>query len=509
VAVARGRITALGGERDVKAEIGPETEVVDLNGRLLSAGFQDAHVHPGFGGLKLLRCNLFDATDAESALATISSYAAAHPDLDWIVGGGWQMAWFAGGVPSAELLDRVVPDRPAFLHNRDGHGIWANSRALRKAGVAQMTPDPSDGRIERLPDGRPQGTLHEGAMRLVEEARPPDTDQEREAGLLKGQQYLLSCGITAWQDAAVLAPDHQAYLRLSERGELRATVIGAQWWDRAQGLSQIDDLLGRATESAPNYRPHTVKLMLDGVAENYTAAMLEPYLGGPNAGLDFIEPGELKEIVTRLDALGLQCHFHAIGDRAVRNALDAVETARQRNGWSDLRHHIAHLQVIHPTDIPRFRRLGVVATAQPLWACHEPQMDQLTIPFLGEERARRQYPFGSLLAAGATMAMGSDWSVSTAEVPPQIEVAVNRISPESRDAPPFLPEQRLTLAAALVACTAGSAYANQLDDSGTIAAGNRADLTVLDRDPFEDPPIGDAKVDLTFIFGELVYDAKS
>jgi predicted amidohydrolase YtcJ len=250
--------------------------------------------------------------------------------------------------------------------------------------------------------------------------------------------------------------------------------------------------------------------MLDGVIENHTAAMLAPYLD-PNdsekTGIDFIDPELLKEAVSRLDGLGLQCHFHAIGDRAVRLALDAVEAARRANGWNDLRHHIAHIQLIHPEDVPRFRRLGVVANAQPLWATHHPEMDELTIPFLGEERSGWQYPFRSLLGAGATLAMGSDWPVSTAEVMAEIEVAVNRVAPETRHRAPFLSDERLTLADALTAFTAGSAFVNHLDDTGTIASGMRADLVMLDRNPFEDHPIGEARVAMTIVGGNVVYEA--
>jgi hypothetical protein len=347
-------------------------------------------------------------------------------------------------------------------------------------------------------------------MDLVERIIPADTVADREAGMLAGQRYLHSCGITAWQDAIVEPLGHRIYRSLGGRGELTGSVIGALWWEREGGLDQIDDVVAFSQEPAPNYRPTSVKLMLDGVIENHTAAMLAPYLG-PNlteeAGIDFIDPELLKEAVTRLDGLGLQCHFHAIGDRAVRLALDSVEAARRANGWNDLRHHIAHIQVIHPDDIRRFRRLGVVANAQPLWATHHPEMDDLTIPFLGEERSGWQYPFRSLLGAGATLAMGSDWPVSTAEVMAEVEVAVNRVAPETRQRASFLTDERITLADALTAFTAGSAFVNHLDDTGTIAVGMKADLVMLDRNPFESHPIGEARVAMTMVGGKAVYEA--
>jgi predicted amidohydrolase YtcJ len=236
--------------------------------------------------------------------------------------------------------------------------------------------------------------------------------------------------------------------------------------------------------------------------------MLRPYLGGDHSGLSFVDPVALRGHVTMLDAHGFQVHFHALGDRAVREALDAVEAARAANGWTDHRHHLAHLQVVHPDDVPRFRRLGATATIQPLWAVHEPQMDELTIPFLGPERAAWQYPFGALLRSGATLAAGSDWPVSSPDPLQGIHVAVNRV-PYGEDVPAFYPRQRIDLGAAIAAYTAGSAYVNHLDDTGTIRVGHRADLVVLDRDPFDGPEsgIGAAKTAMTFVGGRCVHEA--
>jgi hypothetical protein len=259
-----------------------------------------------------------------------------------------------------------------------------------------------------------------------------------------------------------------------------------------------------------------VKLMLDGVAETFTASMLEPFLGGDgrptgNSGIDFIDPEALKDYVMRLDAAGLQPHFHALGDRAVRQALDAVAAARAANGQTDTRPHLAHIQVVHPDDVPRFARLGAIANAQPLWACHDPQMDILTVPFLGPERAGYQYPFATLLRAGAWIAMGSDWAVSTPNPLVEIEVAVNRVlrHPLLPDPVPFLPAERLTLEQAIHGFTMGSAYVNHLDAStGSITTGKLADLAVVDRDLFATDArrIGDARVLATFVGGAAVFE---
>ena len=525
VAVRGGRVVAVGahGDRDVRDAAGPGCEVVDLNGRALLPGFQDAHAHPAFAGLTMVRCNLIGAQSLDEALARIARYIAGHPDAEWIAGSGWRMEWFASGTPSRQLLDQHTGGRPAFLVNRDVHGAWANTRALELAGIGPGTPDPPDGRIEREADGGPQGTLHEGAATLVGRHVPAASLEEKVRGLLLAQQHLHERGITAWQDAIVGDylgnPDPlPAYLAAAQAGKLTARVRGALWWDRHRGGDQFDELLARREEGqAGRFTAGTVKIMQDGVAENFTAGMIEEYLDSCGCqagerGLSYVPPDVLREQVTRLDAAGFQVHLHAIGDRAVREALDAVQAARTANGPSEGRHHIAHLQVMHPADVPRFAALGVTANIQALWAAHEPQMDELTIPFLGPERAERQYLFGDLLRSGARLAAGSDWAVSSANPMRAVHVAVNRSLPGAvgAEAEPFLPAQGLELAEALAAYTAGSAYVNHLDgDGGTgaIEPGMLADLVVLERDPFAHPPgdLGSTRVLATYVQGDAVY----
>ncbi|MFF0732463.1 amidohydrolase [Streptomyces chartreusis] len=520
VAVTGDRITAVGRE-EVHDLAGARTEVVDLAGRLLLPGFQDAHVHPVPAGLELTQCDLTGTRTADETLAAVRAYADAHPEREWITGGGWSMEAFEGGTPTKELLDSVVPDRPVYLPNRDHHGAWVNSRALALAGITRDTPDPADGRIERDASGEPSGTLQEGAMQLVGRLTPPATQADRVAALLHAQRHLHALGITAWQDALVgdfLGMDNpaQAYLAAARDGSLTARVVGALWWDRERGSEQIPELAERREAlSHGRFRATSVKLMLDGVAETGTAALVDPYLdkcgcATANRGTSFIDPEQLPKYVTELDALGFQCHFHALGDRAVRDALDAIEAARAANGPSDTRPHLAHLQVIQPADVPRFARLGAIANIQPLWAAHEPQMDELTIPFLGPERAAWQYPFGALLRSGARLAAGSDWPVSSPDPMHGIHVAVNRVAPDSDGSPVFLPGERIGLAEALAAYTAGSAHVNHLDDTGEVRAGALADLVVLDRDPFDGPAeaIAQTRVARTYVGGAQVYAAQ-
>ncbi|HSO28348.1 MAG TPA: amidohydrolase, partial [Candidatus Sulfomarinibacteraceae bacterium] len=425
------------------------------------------------------------------------------------------MSAFPGATPTREELDRVVPDRPAFFVNRDGHGAWVNTRALAAAGITRDTTDPADGRIERDARGEPSGTLHEGAMELVRTLIPPPTVEDVAHGLALAQAYLHRLGITAWQDAWVTPLDLAAYRLLAGRGGLTARATACLWWERTRGADQIDEMIeARRISTIGRLRATTVKVMQDGVAENYTAAMLEPYLDAAgrstgNRGISFVEPEALKRHVARLDAEGFQVHVHALGDRAVREALDAIEAARRVNGPSDGRHHLAHIQLVDPADVPRFRALGVAANMQPYWACNDDQMVELTLPYLRPDRAALQYPFQTLHRAGAMLVGGSDWSVSTPNVMAEIEVAVTRISPERRSAEPFLPEEALALPDALAAFTIGSAYVNHLDDrTGSIEAGKLADLVVLDRDIFapDAGPIGDARVLLTLVEGDAVFE---
>ncbi|MCY9784239.1 amidohydrolase family protein [Nocardiopsis sp. EMB25] len=518
VAVTGDRITAV----DASAAddlTGPSTTVVDLDGRLLLPGFQDAHVHPAPAGLEMVQCDLTGAETRAQTLDAVAAYAAAHPERAWIAGGGWSMEAFEGGAPHRSDLDAVVADRPVYLPNRDHHGAWVNGRALELAGITRHTPDPADGRIERGPDGEPTGLLQEGAMGLVSRLVPEPSPADLRAALLRAQEHLHSLGITAWQDALVGSfggiPDPSAaYAELAREGALTARVVGALWWDRGRGAEQIPELVERrAALTHGRFRADAVKLMLDGIAETGTAAMLDPYLDGcgcatANRGTSFIDPELLPDHVTELDRLGFQTHFHALGDRAVRDALDAVEAARRANGPSPHRPHLAHLQVVHPDDVPRFAALGATANIQPLWAAHEPQMDELTIPFLGPERAGWQYPFGALHRSGAHLAAGSDWPVSSADPLEGVHVAVNRALPGSRG-PAFLPEQRLDLVTAITAYTAGSARVNRLDETGALRPGALADLVVLDRDPFAGPvgAIHEARVARTYVGGGLVYAA--
>lgn len=526
VIVRDGRIAAVIPEEQLDPAI--DAPHVDLRGALLSPGFQDAHIHPVGGGIELLQCNLTDAEDAEQTAALVRAYVDANPAEEWVLGGGWGMDHFPGGNPPRQLLDEAAGGRPVLLQSRDHHSTWASTAAIRLAGITAETPDPEDGRIVREADGFPAGTFHEGAGDLFEHVRPATSAELAYQGLLRAQQELIALGVTGWQDAMVgagvagIADPLAAYERALDEGTLQVHVVGAQWWVRDGGIEQVERMLARRREVAEKHPDRrldlgTTKIMVDGVAENQTAAMLAPYRDGAghdtcNHGLSFIAPADLRRYVTALDAAGLQVHMHALGDRAVREALDALQEARDVNGATDGRHHLAHIQVVAPEDVPRFAALDAIANIQALWATHEDQLDELTLPFLQDGQDARQYPFGDLAQAGVRFAAGSDWPVSTADPIAAIHIAVNRTVPDSDREPLGGAHQRLDLETALAAYTSGSAYVNRREeDTGSIRRGCLANLVVLDPNPFDVPAseIHRTRVTSTWIEGRPVYEAAS
>ena len=513
VAITDGRISYVGSNTGVDKYTGSETTVVNLDGRMMLPAFQDSHIHPIGAGIEASACNLNDLPGLAEYRSTIAEYAAANPDVPWILGGGWSMAVFGpGAAPNRNIIDELVADRPVYLSSADGHTGWANSRALDIAGIDRNTPDPDDGRIDRDPEtGEAIGSLQEGAMRLVEMYVPENTLETRQQGLKYAMKLLNGYGITSIQDAIVNREELETYASLDRGGQLDLRVVASLWWDRERDEEQIDDLLAlrERFDDGGRIRPTTVKLMLDGVMENYTAVMLEPYLV-PNStrGIPMVEAEVLNRAVTLLDALGFQVHFHAIGDAAVRQALDAVEEALIENGKLGHRHHIAHLQMIDPADIPRFKELDVVANFQPLWAYADDYVTELTIPFIGEARARWMYPIRSVQEAGGMIAFGSDWSVSTANPFPQIETAVTRKSAVDESIPVFIPEERIDLETAIAAFTINAAFVNKHEqDTGSIEVGKYADLIVVDQNLFEIEPreVSETKVLLTLLEGRAVH----
>jgi predicted amidohydrolase YtcJ len=512
VAIRNGRIEYVGSDDAVRTRIGPNTRAYDLRGRLMLPAFQDAHIHPVYGALEILACDLTTADTIAGYRAIIPSCVEAQADREWITGGGWTMPAFGPGARADKtILDELAPDRPIYLKSADGHTGWANSVALERAGITNDTPDPIDGIIDRKADtGELIGSLQEGAMALVEKHIPPPGLARRIEALEFIRDMLHGYGITSVQEAYAFDADLETYEALDKQGKLNLRVVTALLWDNKKTEEQIEVMLAqREKYTKGNIRATSVKVFLDGVMENYTAVMLEPYLvESGTRGIQMIDPEYLKDAVSLLDAEGFQVHFHSLGDGAVRHALDAVEAARQRNGDSDLRHHLSHLQVIHPDDHHRFAELGAVANFQPAWAYSDDYVVDLTLPFIKPEVAQWMYPIRSIIDAGGRVAFGSDWNVSTADPFYQMETAITRVDADTHATQPFNPEQAVTLEQAINAFTLGSAYVNHQDrETGSVEIGKLADLIVLDRNLFEIEPqrISDTQVVLTLFEGKPVF----
>jgi predicted amidohydrolase YtcJ len=517
VAVAGRRIVAVGSDADVTRLARPSTRVVDLGGRFVMPAFHDVHVHPMSAGVELGQCNLNDTSGAEATLAEIKECMEAQAARPWLTGGGWALPSFPPGRPTRQDLDAITGSKPAALSSADGHSLWANTAALAAAGITRSTPDPEAGRIERDGRGEPMGLLREAATGLVSRVVPPTTAEEHEAGLVRALAEMNKVGIVSFLEASARDPMVTAYRSVARQGRLTARAHLSLYVDPAEDDSQVDRLVRvRQETTEPGLAARTVKIFVDGVIEAATAAVLEPYLaitGEPAAahptGLPNFSDERLQALVTRLDREGFQIHMHAIGDRAIRQGLDAVAAARRANGPRDRRPHMAHIQLFHPDDVARFRELDVVANMQPLWAYADSYIRELTEPRLGPERSKWLYPFGALHRSGARLAGGSDWSVTSVNPLHAIQVAVTRRALDApADQPAWLPDERLDLPTALSAYTAGGAYVTfEEQDSGSIEVGKLADLIVLDQHLLQIPPeqIHRVRVLWTLFEGREVY----
>jgi len=515
VVVSKGRIVFVGPDAASKPWIGMRTRIVDLDGRMLLPAFHDSHAHPVDGGIDSLEVDLHGLATPEEVLERIRAYAASHPDAAWVRGSGWELPTFPDANPTKELLDRAVPDRPAFLYAMDGHSAWANSKALAIAGVGKDTPDPPHGRIERDPKtGEPSGALREEATGLVSRHLPKRTARDYSNGLAAALKIANGFGLTSLQEANASEQDLAAYAAADARGTLTARIVASIGCDTDKGLGDVPRLvaLRQRYRGGRRFRAGGVKIFADGVLETKTSAVLEPYLGtNGDRGKTNLEPAAFRELATALDREGFQIHVHAIGDRAIRDTLDALEAARKANGARDARHHIAHLELIDPADVPRFRRLSVVANFQPFWASGDKYITELTEPALGSERSRWLYPIASVRDSGAAYAFGSDWDVSSLNPLDGIEVAVTHREPSSGEGTPWLPQERISLPDAIAGYTIRGAYLDFTEkETGSIEVGKAADLVVLDRNLFEIPAskIHEAKVLMTFLEGREVYEAK-
>jgi predicted amidohydrolase YtcJ len=525
VAIKDDKILAVGLDSQMGGLIDANTRVVDLNGAMVLPGFQDSHIHPVTAKLKTAMCNLTGLANVAAYLEKIRSCVKANPDASWIHGAGWSFRVFQQEMtPTKFLLDDISTTKPITMASYDGHTLWANSKALQVAGVDERTADVVSGEVVRLPDSRePSGIfLEDLAVSLVMSAKPPYGDDQVYQALMDAQGYLNALGITSVQDALVTVGSDgmysvlPSYLRAATEGELNLRVSASLYWDPQLGMEQINSIKA-ARDQADGLElltANTVKVWLDGVMHTHTSSLLEDYADKPGERGTLLVPEQrLNELTVAMDKAGFQMHFHGDGDAAVRLSLNAVEQAIAANGRNDQRHHIAHLELVHPDDIPRFRQLGVVANVQPMWSTSRAYVSDLIDNKIGKERSRWLEINKSFLDHGVVVAYGSDWFVTSPNPMDLIEAAVTRIRPalpleQKRAATPLLPDENVSVADAIASYTINGAYVNhQEHTTGSLEVGKFADIVVLDNNLFEIEPvqISQTQVLLTFMNGKLVH----
>lgn len=491
--------------------------VVDLRGGFLMPSFGEGHAHPIFGGLEDVGPAIRQCGSVAEIVDSVRAYAQQHPEQEWILGASYDGSLVAGGLFRAAWLDAAVPDRPVVLRAWDYHTVWCNSKALELAGIDANTPEPELGQIPRDEEGKPLGILREwGAIDLLGRVNPGYGFEDRVQALGRAGEKFAKLGVTWVQDAWVEPGDVAVYLEAARRGLLKTRMNLALLADPRSFPATLPGMLdARAAVQAlenPLLSAQSVKFFVDGVVENETGGLLEPYCTGLHEhGMLLWEAGQLARAVAAVDAAGFQPHLHAIGDAAVRMALDAIEYASGVNGPSKNRPAIAHVQLAQDTDLARFAELGVIAVMQPLWAQLDPLMTVLTVPRLGAERAARQYKMRTLENHGAVLAFGSDWPCSSAAPFDGIAIAVSRSTEEDQPAGGWVPQERLGIEAALNAYTRGVAHQAKADCTaagwGTVEPGASADLVWLDADPrlVSAKELPRILVNATYLAGQATY----
>jgi predicted amidohydrolase YtcJ len=517
VAIRKGKIIAIGREEEVERFRGIGTKRIDAGGKLVLPGFTDCHVHIMDGSVALGRINLEGAKNPADIQARLKEYAGQHPGTEWLMGRGWNYAMFgAATLPDKKYLDEIFPDRPVFLEGYDGHTYWVNSKALALAGISKNTPDPPNGVIVRDPQtGEATGALKEDADALITKVIPSPSRAEQLTALRAGIKWTNQNGITRVHSAGWDFEFLPLLVELRRENQLTMRVHLAYRLSEHQ-LAQKDlEAIEAARKSFHDdwLDVNSVKFMLDGVVESHTAALLEPYTDLPSTkGSLFWDPQKYKEAVAELDKRGFQLYTHAIGDYAVRTALDAYEFAESKNHSKDRRNRLEHIETIDPADIPRFGKLGVIASMQPLHSYPDADTLDVWAKNLGPERASRAWMWKSIADAGGHYAFGSDWPIVTNNPWEGIQTAVTRQTDEGTPTGGFVPSQRLTVEEAVAGYTRNAAYAGRIEKTeGSLEVGKVADIIIVDRNIFEIDPhhIGETKVVTTIVGGKIVYEADS
>ncbi len=513
VAIAGDQIVFVGSNEGVESYIGPGTFVKDLEGKMVLPGFVDAHAHPSLAMDLVGNISLYSLDSLEGYIKGIAEFVDGHPDVKVYRGSGWTDTLFPNLGPTKEILDAIIPDRPIAIVSYDGHSMWVNSVALERAQINKDTPDPDGGRIERDPNtGQPSGTLRETAFKLVENVIPDYSIAERKKALLAYQEMANRVGITMSHDAMLDTQSIASFNALAEEDQLKMRFRGSITLEPGQEImQQIDAVVEeRSKNTHPFFQTHAAKIFVDGVVEGGTAYLLEPYDHKPGyRGEPIWNPEILSNACAALDEKAIQIHFHVIGDAAARITLDALEYAKMTNGRINSRHLVTHLQIVEPDDVLRFKELGLIGVPQPFWFKIDDYYSKLALPYLGKERADRQYPMQSFIDAGVMMASSSDFPVTIPFDPLiAIQLGVTRTAISGETTEVLFPEERVSLDYMIRSFTYHGAYANFLEnETGSIEVGKRADLIVLDQNLFEIPPdnISKTKVLLTLVDGIEVF----
>jgi predicted amidohydrolase YtcJ len=517
VAIYHGKIVAVGADPVIERLRGMGTKVINAGGKLVLPGFVDCHVHFIDGSLSLGRVKLEGAKDPAGIQKRLREYAAEHPGDDWILGRGWNYAMFGPEtLPDKKYLDEVFPDRPVFLEGYDGHTYWANSKALALAGITRDTRDPPNGAIVRDPaTGEATGALKESAQDLVAKMIPKTSRPEQLLALRAGMRWANQHGITRVHSAGGDFEVLDLFDEMRHRGDLSLRLHIAYFLNPPQLRPQDLDAIEHAHKKFHDdwIDAGAVKFMLDGVVESHTAAMLEPYSDDPSLkGKLFWEPSNYDSAVVELDKRGFQLFTHAIGDFGVRTALDAYEIVEAKKHKHEPRDRIEHIETIAASDIPRFAKLGVIASMQPLHSYPDANTLNVWARNAGPDRTSRAWAWKSIADAGGRLAFGSDWPIVTLNPWEGIQTAVTRQTSEGQPVAGFVPEQRLTVEQAVEAYTLGAAFAGRREKfEGSLEIGKLGDLIIVSQNIFDVNPrnIGATKVVTTIVGGQLVYQANT
>ena len=515
IVIAGEEIVFVGSNDGAESYIDSNTAVIDLKRKMVLPGFVDAHAHPSDAMDLVGNISLYSGDSPEDYMKTITEFVDNHPEREFYRGSGWADTFFPNHGPRKETLDEILPERPIAIVSYDLHSMWVNSTTLEKAQITKDTPDPDSGRIERDPEtGVPSGTLRETAFKLIENVIPDHPIADIKNALLAYQDMAAEAGITLTHDAMLDLRSITAFNELASKDLLKMRFRGSITMDSDEDLEQqITMVINEREKNAhPYFQTPGAKIFVDGVVEGGTAYLLEPYQHKPEfQGEPIWDAERLSEASVALDKEKIQIHLHVIGDAAARITLDALKKARKANGKRDSRHMVTHLQLVEPDDVLRFRDLDVICIPQPFWFKIDEYYHELALPYLGKERADRQYPMGSFIDAGVIMASASDFPCTIPFDPLiAIQTGITRSSTSIPDGEVLWPEERVSLEDMIVSFTYNGAYANFLENElGSLEVGKKADLIILEDNLFEIPvdQITETKVLLTMVEGNVVYQA--